>query len=259
MRYLFLLITILLIFICGCSSGKDTLKPVKEISIQDLIKEINSNSAAITSLKAEGNISIESAKEANSGGFELVLKKPDSLNIRIKGPFGINAARVSVAKDYFRFYNALENMLIQGQTSKKTFSELLNINMSAEEIMSILSCSPDFLREGPNCVPDDTGKEDNAITLSFKKETETVKYWVNPVDKYIMKRCVLSGRGKLITEERYQNYTKIGKFWLPKSIQVIQHIEKQSLTLYYSEHKVNSGKLDFSFNVPDGIKIINWK
>jgi outer membrane lipoprotein-sorting protein len=259
MKYPVLFCILIAAFFWGCSSAKDSVKPVKEKNIKNIIREINDNSKGIQSLIAEGNISIESQREANSGSFELVLRKPDSLNIKIKGPFGINAARVSVAKDYFRFYNALENMLIQGQTSKKTFSELLNINMSAEEIMSILSCSPDFSREGPDCIPSDTGKEDNSITLSFKKDGETVKYWVNPDDVYIIKRCVLTERGKLILEERYQNYVKSGKFWVPKSIQVIQHAEKQSLTLYYSEHKINSDKLDFSFNIPEGIKIINWK
>jgi outer membrane lipoprotein-sorting protein len=258
-RYLiFLFFTASLYF--NCSAPKEVKKQdVSDVSIPDLISSINSKSDNLKTLKGSGSLTIEAPGDANSGSFVLNLQKPDSLNLKINGPFGINAAKVFVSRDTFLFYNAFENSMVTGKTSSKNLGSLLNIKIDFDEIISLLSCFPDFHREGLTAKPSETTIEDDEYILSFLGDGVVNKYWVNPERKYITKRVSFSDKGKVIREERYQNYKMVGNNWMPKSIQVLLHLERQSLSIFYDEQEVNSNNLNFNFNLPEGIKVVHWR
>jgi outer membrane biogenesis lipoprotein LolB len=244
-----------------CSSSKEIKKQNNDnrVTVSDLVMQINDNSDKLKSLKGSGSLTIEAPGEANSGSFTLNLLKPDSVSLKINGPFGISAAKVFISRDTFLFYNAFENMMVTGKTSGKNLGSLLNLKIEYEDIISILSCFPDFHREGLTAKPTDTTMENEELILTFPGTDVVNKYWVNPEGKYITKRVTFNDKGKVLREERYQNYKMIENNWMPRSILVILHAERQSLSLFYDKQEINSNSLDFSFNIPDGIKVVHWK
>ncbi|MBK8662268.1 MAG: DUF4292 domain-containing protein [Ignavibacteriales bacterium] len=46
--------------------------------------------------------------------FPAILKRPDSLNINVYGPFGIELANVLLTETEFKFYESLNNTLYKG-------------------------------------------------------------------------------------------------------------------------------------------------
>ena len=53
----------------------------------------------------EGKFTIETPEIAQSASFFLNLQKPDSVMLRIEGPFGIEVGAAIVTRDEFLFYN----------------------------------------------------------------------------------------------------------------------------------------------------------
>jgi outer membrane biogenesis lipoprotein LolB len=258
-KYLLILLIVPIIsFYCASLKEIKNQNNDNRLSVSDLVMQINDKSDKLKSLKGSGSLTIEAPGDANSGSFTLNLLKPDSVSLKINGPFGINAAKIFVSRDTFLFYNAFENMMVTGKTSSKNLGSLLNLKIEFEEIISILSCFADFHREGLTAKPD-TAMENEELILTFPGTDVVNKYWINPEDKYITKRVTFNEKGKVLREERYQNYKMIGNNWMPRSIQVILHAERQSLSLFYDKQEVNTNGLDFSFNIPDGIKIVHWK
>lgn len=243
--------------IISCSSSKHVEE--KSFDIKDVINSINRTGEKIKSMKGSGNISLESERGGNSGNFKINVLKPDSLYLTITGPFGINVAKALITKDTFFFHDAFNNVVVTGKTSKKNLAEILRVNIGFEDIMNVSSCSPDFLREKDNAPQVDQKFEDNEVVLIYQNEGDIIKYYVNLENRYISKRVVYSGSGKIIKEEKYQSYYKKDDMWLPRSIQVTLPAENQSLSLYFEKQDINSGDLNFSISYPKDTKVLRWR
>jgi|GEM_PF-6972853 len=62
----------------------------------ELISKINSNSDKIISVFSEGTVTVDSPEMYSSGNIEFGILKPDSIYIKIGGPFGISIARLNI-------------------------------------------------------------------------------------------------------------------------------------------------------------------
>jgi hypothetical protein len=125
--------------------------------------------------------------------------------------------------------------------------------------MSLLSCLPDFHREGLTAQPSEVTTDNDEYVFTYNNEGSLVKYWIDPDRSVIVKRCTFNGKNKLLREEKYENYYKINDYSLPRSIKIILHQEKQSLSLFYENIEVNTRNLDFSFSLPEDIKVVHWR
>jgi len=227
--------------------------------IRDVIKQINNSSKKIKSLKGAGNISLENESGANSGSFKINLLKPDSISLSITGPFGINVAKALITRDSFLFHDSFNNVAVKGKTTKRNISEIFKLNIDFDDILSVLSCSPDFFRES-NLEPQiDLQASENEAVIIYQKEGDIIKYYLNLENKYISKRVVYSGSGKIISEENYQSYYKKDNMWLPRSIKIVLPYENQLLSLYFEKQEINTDNLSFNFTIPKDTKILNWR
>jgi outer membrane biogenesis lipoprotein LolB len=241
----------------SCSSSKQTEQ--NNFDIRDVINSINRSGENIKSVKGNGNISLESPDGGNSGNFKINILKPDSVHLSITGPFGINVAKALITKDTFFFHDAFNNVMVTGKTTKKNIGELLRVNLSFEDIMALLSCAPNFLRESGIVPQVDMNFQDNEAVLIYKNENDIIKYFINLENKYISRRIVYSGSGKILKEEKYQNYYRKNDIWIPRSIQLSLPIEGQSLSLFFEMQDLNSDDLNFSFNIPKDTKVVHWR
>jgi outer membrane lipoprotein-sorting protein len=255
--YLYTIFILCSILIISCSAPK----PREEsFNVYDIITSINRTSETIKSLKGNGNISVESATDGGqSGNFRVSILKPDSVFLNVTGPFGINVAKALILRDTFLFHYAFDNVVVTGKTSDKNLSELIKITVGFDEIIDIISCTPSFIREGDIVPQVDANFEDNEIVLIYQNGTgDIVKYFINLKNRYISKRTTYSGSGKIIKEERYQNYYQKDGMWLPRSIKVSLPTEGQALSLYFERHEINSKDLNFDFTIPKNTKVIQW-
>jgi hypothetical protein len=256
-KYIVCLLFLVPFFIISCSSSKPVVE--QSFDINDVINSINRTSEKIKSLKGNGNISLESEAGGNSGNFKVNVLKPDSLHLSITGPFGINVAKALITKDTFFFHDAFNNVMVSGKTTNKNLGEILRVSIGFDDIMSVVAGAPDFLRETGIKPQVDLKSEDNEVVLIYKNEGNIIKYYINLKNKYISKRVVYSGSGKITKEETYQNYYEKNEMWIPRSIRVSLPIENQSLSLYFEKQDFNSDDLNFSFSIPKDTKVLHWR
>jgi hypothetical protein len=252
--FVFILCSILII---SCSAPKPT---EEGFNISGIIVSINRTSQIVKSLKGNGNISLEDSGGGNSGNFRVSVLKPDSIFLNVTGPFGINVAKALISRDTFLFHDAFNNVVVTGKPSAKNLTELIKINVEFDDIIDIISCTPNFFREGEAVPQIDTRFEDNEVVLIYQNDAgNIIRYFINLKNRYISKRTVYSGSGKIIQEETYQSYYQKDDMWLPRSIKVSLPMEGQSLSFYFEKHEINSKDLNFDFSIPKNTKVLQWK
>lgn len=255
--FFFIWTVILTLYLVSCSSTKNIEQ--KPFNIHDVIENINKSGEKLKSLKGSGNISLENESGGNSGNFRATLLKPDSLYISITGPFGINIVKAFIERDTFLFHDAFNNVIVTGKTSKKNINEIFRVNIGFEDMMSIVSCVPDFSRENGIIPQINPNFNDNEAVIIYEKEGDIIKYYLNLENRYITKRIVYSGSGKITREEKYQSYYKFNDTWIPRSIQITLPIENQSLSLYFEKQEFNTKDLNFSVPIPKDTKVLHWR
>jgi len=106
------------------------------LSAEEIIAEVTARAKAITTLKGEGEITVESHDGSTSASFDVYLKKPDSVRVEFKGPFGLRVGTLLLTKDKFILYDRTENTAIVGTPDGKTLQSLFRLKMQFEEILS---------------------------------------------------------------------------------------------------------------------------
>ena len=75
---------------CSPRQAEVTLNP-EVTSPSSLLSRVSARGEQIRSLEGSGTVTFESPEMAGSAFFHVSLKKPDSLLLRLEGPFGIDA------------------------------------------------------------------------------------------------------------------------------------------------------------------------
>jgi outer membrane lipoprotein-sorting protein len=210
----------------------------------------------IHSMSGEGQISLETPEIAQSGSFILTLQKPDSVLIQLRGPFGIKVGSALVTRTEFLFYNSLENKLITGLSSTENLNRILHIQLSFNDLVSLFA-GGSFL-ESDSHAPDDTKIEDDQYIFEFYDEMSSRRYWVDPTSLLIQKVQFLDQSRKVALEQTFGKFEDTDGFAMPYAICIVQPRTHQRLTITYSEIRVNTEKLHFTFIIPQNAERIHW-
>ena len=126
----------LCIFLFGCSAST---RDVADIKKGELKKRVNENSQKINSLEAAGNISFDSPDNSGTGWIEVKIKRPDTVFVKIEGPFGISVAAGLITRNDFIYYNVQENKVITGPSTPLNIGAILRIKVSFDDLLDGLT------------------------------------------------------------------------------------------------------------------------
>ncbi len=244
----------LVIIISGCGTvGSFRDRNVSSIDLQESIRE---HHLKIRTMKSDGQIYIQSPDISQNGSFTLALKKPDSLLITIRGPFGIKIGSVLVTRLEFLFYNSLENKLISGSTNVENLEKILRIRLNFDDLLNLFG-GGSFLRDDFHTAGD-IQIEKNSYVLSYNTNNSIRRYWFDPDLMLIQKIQILDNKGKLIVEQEFINYEEIDGVMIPHLIRIIQPDQRRMLSVSYSYVRVNIKNNQFTFTVPQNAERIRW-
>jgi outer membrane lipoprotein-sorting protein len=254
-RFSFMLIFFSLLY-TGCQTTS-TLN-LRDYSVtSEQVQEIaRTHHARIQSIQGEGQISVETPEIAQSGAFILTLRKPDSVLISLRGPFGIKVGSALLTRTDFAFYNSLQNQLITGSTNIENLDRILHVQMSFDDLLNIFS-GGGFLDDDLRS-PDQKRIEDNQYVFIYTSNNSTRRYWIDPKSLYIQKIEFLDLNGKLTLEQTFNDFETIGGITMPYAIRVTQPETQQMLTLNYYDVTVNVEQLQFTFTIPQNAERIRW-
>ncbi len=240
----------------SCASPPSTFRnrTITSDQVHDIVR---TNQIRMRTATGEGTISVETPTMAQSGSFALTLRKPDSLLVTLRGPFGIKIGSALLTRQQFWFYSSLENRLFTGETNPTNLSRVLRVNLSFDDLLNLFTGGvfqqTDF---GP---PDQAGVEDEQFTFVYRKDNGTHKYSIDPQTLLITKIQNLDDQGKLVFEQRFVNFQTIDSTEIPFNIRIVQPKERRMISVVYSDMAINKEALEFTFSYPQNAERVRWQ
>ena len=264
MPYKILLILVLfspLILIAGCTGSEaGEQKEINKIPLKEIKEKVNKNSQAIESLEASGTISIDSPEMSNSGSIEIRIKKPDSVYVKLEGPFGISIANALITRNDFIYYNVQENLVITGPSTDINIGAILRIKVSFDELLNSFAGSFHF--ESDNNDSMNAVSENNAYLILVNKTYIKQKFYIEPNSFFVSRYSVVDPADKLLFDVNYSNFTSETAGGLninfPNYIILNRPDIKQTVWLKYENKVINKKNISFKIKVPKSAKTLKW-
>ena len=220
----------------GCISTNKIVRE-RNLTIEEVLQRVHERNQVIKTLSGDGTITVESPEESNSGSFDVMLKKPDSLRIEFSGPFGIHVGTLMLSRDKFLFYNSMENKVITGTPDGSTLQSMFRLKMNFDEVIRA------FTGEFPMDVSSDSlmrfdAKEDQYI-LTFHKNRSTVEYYVDNDAFVVTTYRVLDLQGNAVLTAFTSRIETTCNVAMPTLLRVIFPKERRSVTIAYSDVQIN--------------------
>lgn len=242
-------------YFAACSGAGNN--STDDLSIAEIKSKVNNNSSKLNSLYSEGEISIDSPELSNSGSLTLNLRKPDSVYIKLEGPFGIDIADILLTRQNFLYYNAMDNRVIKGPSTPLNIGAILRIKLSFDEILDASSGTFSF-RDISEDKCKLTVENGNYIITETLTGNCSKKYTIDSKFFYISKYGIYDDKGKVVLEIEYSDYTVKSGINFPTKIFVQKPEEKQYLYMYHNSFEINKEKINFKFKIPKSAKITEW-
>lgn len=259
--YLLIILTIPVFFI-SCShtepASHDFGINTDSMTAEKLKYILNFQAGKIKTFEAEGGIEFETPETGNSGSILIAVNKPDTLYARIRGPFGITGAIMSINRDDFTYYNVQESFAIKGSTTPENLSYILRFKIDFDMLINIASGTYNF--------GNDSGKSDYYYKLksdyyyisydSSAKNTTRITIDSN----FNIKNISLNDtEGIKLIQIEFSDYKNINGIYFPFNVYFNRIREKEQLWLRYNDVKPGTGNIKYKVKLPESIKIMYWE
>ena len=243
------------ITIASCSSSPE-ITSKGNISFADLARRVNESAGRLSSLNAEGEISIDTPSLSNTGSLIVSINRPDSLYTKIEGPFGIDIADVLVTRNEFTYYNATENKVIRGPSTQRNLGIILKMKVEFDDLVNALSGS--FIISSKDTSNYSISQGDNHYLLEQTIGSSTVRYRINSEYFYVTRIQSYDSYGKMTLEITYDEFYESDGIYFPKKINLVRPKEKQYIWVNYKIEDFNPGKLSYRLKIPGSAKKVQW-
>ncbi|MCX7877876.1 MAG: DUF4292 domain-containing protein [Ignavibacteria bacterium] len=251
----FLVISLTLI---SCSATKPD-ENLPYITVAELKEKLNSAYDKINSLEAYGSISFDSPEQSGSGSFELKIRKPDTLYIKIEGPFGISVANALITRNDFIYYNVQENTVIRGPSSELNIGAILKIKASFGQLINGLTGN--FRLDGTENDTVFAKVENGNYIIENVIASGYEKFFISP--ELLFKRYEYRSSDNLsVLETDYSKYflqeNLNTALYFPGKVTIKNKSKKQNIYLEYESVNFNKAGMKFSMKIPSSAKQLKW-
>jgi outer membrane lipoprotein-sorting protein len=247
----------LLLLLGGCASVPTANLAGRAVTPDLIQRSVKANQERVQSLNGAGTISVESLEMAQSGSFELILRKPDSVLVNIQGPFGIHVGSALLTRTGFTFYNSLQNQLVTGSVNAANLNRIFRVGVSFDELLDLFT-GGSFL-EADNRTPDSLVIQDNQFVMTFGTTAGSRRYWIDPATLLIAKIQHTDAKGKLVLEERFEKIRDAGSASLPRQIRLTQHQAHRVVAVAFSSLEVNIDGGPLVLDIPTNAERVRWQ
>jgi len=247
----------IIFYSCTGSHGSVDLDPV---SVKDIKSRINKNSAIIETLEASGNISFDSPENSGTGWLELKIKKPDTVYVKIEGPFGISIANALITRTDFTYYYVQENKVIMGPSTDINIGAVLRIKVSFDQLINGFTGS--FIMKESETDSNYAENESEYYLIKNNITSGTEKYYIEPALFRISKYKLVNRSDKPIVEVDYSGYQEetvtASKIYFPYNVKIKNPDKSQTVYVEYINKEINKPNMTFKMKIPKSAKVIKW-
>lgn len=251
----FSIFIITLAVLSGCSGtpGIDTSKPIDP---QEIIQRVQSRNNEVKALRGYGKLSVESPAFSGGGSIQVLILKPDSLQLEINGPFGVTVARGLVTGESFQFYDGMNNTVSEGRTNASNLQRVLRFPITFSEILATLTGTLDFSAVPGNAAPIGVLKG-NTYILTWESEGQSLEYTVDLSSFAIQRFTRRNDEGELLEEILFRDFRGKAGIDLPQIVSITRPMDDESLSIVYDRMTVNDVPVTFSFTYPKSARKIS--
>ncbi len=253
MRLFFvILITVIMV---SCSARK-TLKvaDLQNITYRDLLENVTAWQESIKTLNGHAQITLDSPEYSGNFSSDILLSGKDSLLISVKGPFGINVGKVFIGAKRFVFYNQVNNQFLKGSKEDFEGRYFLQFPLEITQMRDVFVAQDKFevLKKKEFTI------KDNYYYLEAVNGELEYHIWFEPQHLLIKKiEYIIDGEVNYFKE--YDQFSSFNGVYFPKSINFVRPQEKQGVSIYFNDLKINQpvNKNKFRIKIADDAKQID--
>ncbi|MDZ7264928.1 MAG: DUF4292 domain-containing protein [candidate division KSB1 bacterium] len=219
------------------------------ISIDEIRYRLARTDLKWHTIRGNAQISVESPKINFSAIANIAIKKPDSILVKIKGPFNLGTAALFLDHNQFLFYNSFENSVYSGSPENLPWGRFMPIEIKTDRLLQALSGMPrlDYFDR------DSVGFEHGQYTILGFQKNQRIKYWIDAKKFVVTKLDVLDQQSQPVIIIYFKQFETRNEVTMPKMIQMLQPQRKTRITILYENRKSNIplSANDFFIRVPD--------
>lgn len=231
----------------GCSTG-ETVLPDRSMEAAEIIGRVNALPASVRTFIAGGSLSVETPQMSQSVGFDLAVRKPDSVLITVTGPFGITFGKGLFTRRSFVAYNALNNTVYEGNPAVGMRSLPFLSGIDIGVLIDALS--------GVRRIDDAFGEPDSFVVgtrsfiLTYLGNPHKTTFYID-MQSYLITRVVTyRDDDSVLWEERYSYSGTPDGLWEPSTIRITVPDRSVSVEFLYDEIRLNTDLPVFHIGYP---------
>jgi outer membrane lipoprotein-sorting protein len=241
------IILFLALFLSACTSPKLALDTEK-VSFNELLDFIQTGEDALKTLNASCRISVDS--EEFSGNFfaNVYYIKDDSLLLSVSGPFGIQAGSLFIGKERFIFYNQMTNKFYNGSVKEFGNKNLFQLPLKMRELINIFTAKENL----PSMKIEDYKIDNGLYLINATNRNDHYNIWVDNSTGRIVE-LTLNRDNQIVLTREYGEFITAGKSSFPRKIKMVRPLEKQAVSIYYTNLSINEemDREKFIINIAD--------
>lgn len=240
--------------IMGACAPFSPLLRDRSLPVEEVFRRVQERNMSIATLRGDGTITIESPEGSNRAGFELHLRKPDSLRVEINGPFGIRLATLMLSRSHYLFYSFPERRAISGTPDGTTFTSMFNLKLEFDEALHA------FTGEFPPITTSDSllrfDVEADQYRALYKNGEATKEYRIDGDRFVVTSYRLLDSSGQSILTAIASDIDPDRSAAMPMLIRVIFPKDRRSISVSYDDVSINEA-VDCALTIPESSEIIH--
>ena len=226
--------------------------PVLTVAEQDtdmIKKALYNNFQNIRTLNATGRIMVQTPYESFSGHAQILLRKPDSIYIKLEAMLGLDIGVFFTDNDQVTLYSPTENIVYSNaHPDTLNLESFIGFQLPKSKFVQLLCGQhlPKFDATPGTWTPE-------SIILKHTLGHGTPTYIIDPYWGAVTEVTLHNSDGILLQQEKYSQFIRKGGSRIPRVIRIIRPKDHQALTLVYETVAVNKN-IDpgrFQLKLPD--------
>ncbi len=245
-----ILASLLLLSACGSSAPviEETAMPdaFPNHTHADIQRAVQGRTDTLSAFEGDLRMSLNSPMRDERFRATLRQRRADSLWMNVRGPLGINAARMLVTPDSFYVHNRIDNELAAGPV--EAAQQVLPVPMSSERLFQNLL----GLLVPPNG-PAWSVRADSAL-YHVEDASGRYTYSVDPSVWRVVRYVERAEDGTVVDERIFTDHTRVAGVLLPTRIVLRRPNEGVHALMTYRSITLTPKSLSFPFDVPADVQ-----
>lgn len=180
-------------------------------SVQEILARLPAADSLWAVFRVDASLAFATPEGSGSFSADIVVRRPDSILLRVKAPLGIEVARALVTRDSLLLYDRVQRTLYAGPAD----SELLPAGLRSSDL-SAAFFGFDPVPAGPWSVRADS------LLYRLEREDGDVLLLVDPATWRVTARDTRARSGEILERRRFTEFVRYGGLILPRRIVTVR-------------------------------------